>query len=1576
MNFTFSHSGEYAIRTQAPGFSSGDFPLKLIDQATRIPITSDMNDKSLEIAVKSLETSIERYRKNDVISLELCAKRVVARIAIEKYLSWQEFELDENIDNSSGKKSDFIVKGIGRFGCVLLGDEEEEELVKSSTRRTVEGYVWTRVEKNEATIIGFSRNTKKCEDKLSLNDIISVDEWMDLLSVLENKCAVTSKDSFGKTSSFRDFSSLKNEPYTDEITVVMPSANTAGDFSSQNPMGLNSPLDFSTIGANQLIGLSSANAPIALNPLTVGGVLQSNLGGFFTVGSAGKVSIDYLYDGGWYEGEVAFVSLTGMEDLIVGSQAFFEEAGRRAVSNSALGHIAISDVTEGARFSAAASVWESDYNHGVYAGPKSFAMNPGDRFMTMMTPNSTFADWLRNPVTDGNPRPLFSLAYANPDSSKQVGQIADVDGRGNTFVMEDVRTDVWSDRDYNDIIFQVLGAVGSAVKIGDVIDVDMDWRETSVGKDLLRYIVLDKSKPLIGIIDTGLAASNPDIDPYRIHLGRDYVAGDANPLLQPGTGSQHGTFITGIIAATVDNGIGIDGLTSADTPIYVARAIGSGGWAQALRDFVDYSKEIGQPRAIVNLSFDLTQTNADGTITTTRYELTPTERGAIEYARQNNVLIVAAAGNTGGTMSALGQASQEFDNIITVGSLDESDRRTSYSGYGYGLDIMAYGGTIEKPVVSTVGSGTDLQKIIDSLNQQWGGGINSSTQDSTDQGTPWLIDGLPSTTTPSQESAGSISTTIDISDLADDEMSINAKDVFNDVFGQFPDSPDIDSASLTPEEREVYENATQEIDKLLSAYLGDASKKIALEYVDGLYANQVNALSQFVEAFDDDMAETLIKAQNILEEAGYAVQLPQDQSAAALDLGVGTMAGTSVATARATGIASQIWASNPGLTYDQIKDILKKSATDLGVPGWDPQTGVGKINLADAISLAQTTQPSDRKPQPIISPLIWSGEGSLLPGERAVSYTVPAFTGNILNAGYVTQVGFLRIRSGPGQNFTEVRRLNPGTSVVFDAVEDNGGFVSDPYMPGGGSSRWYRIAGTNNWMSGLYLDNTPEQAAQERQRIEAIQKAEEEARKASLALTQAEEEARKAEEELRRIEAEQKQEEEEIRIKREQFKEVVNIITQNHGDPGLLLGNWVSNGVTVYQFNQGQLIVQPNGIASFYTATKNQAEDIIEIGAAKATTTLLNPDFWIKQGLMQGKNIPFERMAYEAINPGTNGFVIPRFGSPTFSRIVQNNSASKLLSFVKLNENYIDNFVVSLSKNPQISTSIKNAKIGSNAIGIAIDLALLAPDLLFEGDEKKRREKAINGISKAAGAALFASIGTAMGGPIGGIAGGILGGIAGDFVGTRINAGVDYLTPIISDGWNKVSVLVDSSLDAMKKSAEQKLQQAKELVDKAKSAAQSAQSTVQQAKVTYQAVKQEIAVRTTQIVQQAQQKMQEEARAVVQQVINNPVVKATASKVIRQVATYAKQAVQGVTNIINSVKQFVGNVVETGKQIVNNVIETAKQSYETVKTFVVEKVEQGKQFVAEQYHNATKAVSDTWNNVSNGFSGLKSMFGW
>jgi surface antigen len=208
------------------------------------------------------------------------------------------------------------------------------------------------------------------------------------------------------------------------------------------------------------------------------------------------------------------------------------------------------------------------------------------------------------------------------------------------------------------------------------------------------------NQPLIGIIDTGFTANNPDLNYRHFISGKDYIDDDLNSLMVEGEGNEHGSHILGIISATQNNGIGIDGIND-DAPVWVSRAIGSGKWANALTEYVDHFKTSSQLNGVVNLSLDLTQIDAQGNITT-RYELTPQERQALEYARQNGVLVVVAAGNTAEVMSVLGQASQEFDNIITVGSADGLNR-AEYSAYGAGLTLLAEGGTLENPELSTVG---------------------------------------------------------------------------------------------------------------------------------------------------------------------------------------------------------------------------------------------------------------------------------------------------------------------------------------------------------------------------------------------------------------------------------------------------------------------------------------------------------------------------------------------------------------------------------------------------------------------------------------------------------------------------------------------------------------------------------------------------------------------------------------------------------------------------------------------------------------------------------------------------------
>jgi LysM repeat protein len=612
--------------------------------------------------------------------------------------------------------------------------------------------------------------------------------------------------------------------------------------------------------------------------------------GYFTVQDSGLVTVDYLFDGGGYQGELAIFSLDGMEEFELGSEAFVYEAARRALSGIEEGHIVISDHLEGARFDGQMLGEVGNWNSGDYLGAKTFQMRPGDEFGFMLVPSGRVETVFENPGIGGSETPLFSMSTANPDDMFAMGQLVDVFGDGNAFAFEDLRIDGGSDQDYNDIVFQVRGATGTTIYTGDLTSSNLGWLETDLGEAIKTYAQAyvdwaydgfdanvsapPEAQPLIGIIDTGFNANNPDVDYSRITLGSDWIDGDANPLLSSGEGNEHGTHILGLIGATQDNDIGIDGIND-QAPLWLGRAVGSGQWANSLVEFVDAAIESGQPNAVVNLSLDLTQVNPDGSVTT-RYELTPAERAAIDYARQHEIILVVSAGNDGDVMSVLGQASQEFDNIITVGSAERANaafsgsnayERADYSSYGQGLDILASGGTVENPILSTVGDGT------------------------------------------------------------------------------------------------------------------------------------------------------------------------------------GSLAGTSVATAKVTGAISKVWVANPDLSYLQVIDLVKSTATDLQGANWDTETGAGLLNLAAAMTMARATTPEVLTNIPAtLIPASWSGEGVVTPTERAAA---TPFMGKYYDWSRYT------IRSGDTLSGIAQRTMGSGEAAYWNFIyNQNRGTIANPNLVYPGQMIW------------------------------------------------------------------------------------------------------------------------------------------------------------------------------------------------------------------------------------------------------------------------------------------------------------------------------------------------------------------------------------------------------------------------------------------------------------------------------------------------------------------------------------------
>ncbi|MEG5031280.1 Ig-like domain-containing protein, partial [Microcoleus sp. AT8-B1] len=266
---------------------------------------------------------------------------------------------------------------------------------------------------------------------------------------------------------------------------------------------------------SQLLGASTPERQAKNNNLPLG---------VFQVGGSGQVSADYLFDGGYYQGELAIFSLTGMETLIPGSQPFIQEAFRRVLTNSTLGRVVIRDSTEGAKFSGSMP-GELNWGSGPYTGIKNFTMTPGDTFAVMVIPNGTIqlsyaTQLLWNLFPDR--RPLFSVSPTNSTNSGYQLALADITGSGNTFAIEDEPA-AQTDRDYNDIIVSLIGATGSATPLGSVINPAREWRTTSLGQQIISYanslVPNDTTPPAIAATltnDTGTSnsdriTSNPTI---------------------------------------------------------------------------------------------------------------------------------------------------------------------------------------------------------------------------------------------------------------------------------------------------------------------------------------------------------------------------------------------------------------------------------------------------------------------------------------------------------------------------------------------------------------------------------------------------------------------------------------------------------------------------------------------------------------------------------------------------------------------------------------------------------------------------------------------------------------------------------------------------------------------------------------------------------------------------------------------------------------------------------------------------------------------------------------------------------
>lgn len=228
-------------------------------------------------------------------------------------------------------------------------------------------------------------------------------------------------------------------------------------------------------------------------------------------------------------------------------------------------------------------------------------------------------------------------------------------------------------------------------------------------------------KALVAVIDTGAKLDHPDLqgalwtntkeipgnnkDDDRNGFVDDVHGYDfANKDGRPNDDNGHGTHVTGIVAARGNNGIGVAGVAWGSQVIVVKALQSDGsGYTSDLAKSIDYVttlKKKGVPVIAMNLSLGGTQYSA------ALYR-------AVQRARNQDILVIAAAGNDGADNDRTGSypANFKIDNVVSVGATDTVGQLASYSNFGASSVHLAAPGS---DILSTytIDTGQGLYKTL------------------------------------------------------------------------------------------------------------------------------------------------------------------------------------------------------------------------------------------------------------------------------------------------------------------------------------------------------------------------------------------------------------------------------------------------------------------------------------------------------------------------------------------------------------------------------------------------------------------------------------------------------------------------------------------------------------------------------------------------------------------------------------------------------------------------------------------------------------------------------------------------
>ncbi|MBS4204154.1 S8 family peptidase [Lederbergia citrea] len=174
---------------------------------------------------------------------------------------------------------------------------------------------------------------------------------------------------------------------------------------------------------------------------------------------------------------------------------------------------------------------------------------------------------------------------------------------------------------------------------------------------------------LIAVVDTGVDYTLADFKDKIDDNGYDFVSRDNDPYDDEG----HGTHVSGIIAASSNNGFSMAGIHS-NTKILPVKVLNAAGEGESDKIALGIKYAVDKGAKVINLSLG-------GPKSRVIEEM-------LKYADSKGVTVIAASGNDGGAWLDY-PASSPY--TIAVGATNSLDIVSDFSNYGRGLDMVAPG---------------------------------------------------------------------------------------------------------------------------------------------------------------------------------------------------------------------------------------------------------------------------------------------------------------------------------------------------------------------------------------------------------------------------------------------------------------------------------------------------------------------------------------------------------------------------------------------------------------------------------------------------------------------------------------------------------------------------------------------------------------------------------------------------------------------------------------------------------------------------------------------------------------------